>query len=633
MAFKIKDSLMVGTVTVLSNLGIIQDAALPTKVTANSYNNVTVDVYGRVTAGSTVAYLTAEVDTLATVTGRGATTGTALSISNNTAGGTGTGALVLSAGGMSVAGAIYAANVNLSSATAGGTGTGALVLTNGGMYVAGAIYAGSIQNTPIGSTTANTGAFTTLTASNTVTLSPANANVVLSPTGTGLVTINPATAGTINNVSIGATTRGSGAFTTLDANSTVTLSPSSQNVTISPSGTGTVTISPVGALTINPTAASTINNTSIGATTRGSGAFTTLASNNAVTFTAGTSSTTTGTGTLVVTGGVGISENLNVGGNFILTGNLTVNGTTTTINSTTQTLEDPIFNIGGGIGGAAPVADDAKDRGIAFQWYNASAKTGFFGFDRSTGYFTFIPDGTITGEVASGAIGDMQATNFRGALVGNADTATKLATSRSITASGDAGWTVNFDGSGNVTAAITLATVNSNVGTWNNVTVNGKGLVTAGSNTAYLTAEVDTLATVTGRGNTTTSNVQLNNAALALAPATVAKIWHQALAPATINVNTLVTLDTFAVATYRSAKYVIQIVQGTKFQISELKLIHDGTTVYQTEYSVVETSGGAPIPCTYSAAIATGTLTLSATITDAGTTNANLTMERVLFSV
>lgn len=37
-------------------------------------------------------------------------------------------------------------------------------------------------------------------------------------------------------------------------------------------------------------------------------------------------------------------------------------------------------------------------------------------------------------------------------------------------------------------ATFTLANVNANVGTWNNVTVNAKGLVTAGSNVAYLTA-------------------------------------------------------------------------------------------------------------------------------------------------
>lgn len=50
-----------------------------------------------------------------------------------------------------------------------------------------------------------------------------------------------------------------------------------------------------------------INNVGIGATTRSTGAFTTLAANQAVTFTANTASSNTTTGTLVVTGGVGVS--------------------------------------------------------------------------------------------------------------------------------------------------------------------------------------------------------------------------------------------------------------------------------------------------------------------------------------
>jgi hypothetical protein len=62
---------------------------------------------------------------------------------------------------------------------------------------------------------------TTFSASGAVTLSPANATVTISPTGTGTVTVNPATAGTLNNVSIGATTASTGAFTTLSASSTV----------------------------------------------------------------------------------------------------------------------------------------------------------------------------------------------------------------------------------------------------------------------------------------------------------------------------------------------------------------------------------------------------------------------------
>ena len=51
----------------------------------------------------------------------------------------------------------------------------------------------------------------------------------------------------------------------------------------------------------------TIDSSNIGATTKGTGAFTTLTSNGATTFTAATASSSYTTGTLVVTGGVGIS--------------------------------------------------------------------------------------------------------------------------------------------------------------------------------------------------------------------------------------------------------------------------------------------------------------------------------------
>jgi len=64
---------------------------------------------------------------------------------------------------------------------------------------------------------------TTLSASSTVTLSPASANVAISPTGTGSVTIAPATAGTLNNIVIGGSTAAAGTFTDLTATGTTTL--------------------------------------------------------------------------------------------------------------------------------------------------------------------------------------------------------------------------------------------------------------------------------------------------------------------------------------------------------------------------------------------------------------------------
>ena len=76
---------------------------------------------------------------------------------------------------------------------------------------------------------------TTINASAAVTLSPANANVVISPTGSGVVTINPATTGTMDNVNVGVTVAGSGKFTTLTA-STGQIQSTAANNTATGSG-------------------------------------------------------------------------------------------------------------------------------------------------------------------------------------------------------------------------------------------------------------------------------------------------------------------------------------------------------------------------------------------------------------
>lgn len=81
--------------------------------------------------------------------------------------------------------------------------------------------------------------------------------------------------------------------------------------------------------------------------------------------------------------------------------------------------------------------------------------------------------------------------------------AAKLTTGRTISITGDLGYTSpSFDGSGNVTAAGTLATVNSNVGSFGSATqagtftVNGKGLITAASNVTITPA----VGSITGFG-------------------------------------------------------------------------------------------------------------------------------------
>lgn len=77
---------------------------------------------------------------------------------------------------------------------------------------------------------------------------------------------------------------------------------------------------------------------------------------------------------------------------------------------------------------------------------------------------------------------------------GNAATATALATGRTIALTGDATASGSFDGSANYSQALTLATVNSNVGSFGSttavpvITVNAKGLVTAVSTSAIATS-------------------------------------------------------------------------------------------------------------------------------------------------
>jgi hypothetical protein len=116
---------------------------------------------------------------------------------------------------------------------------------------------------------------------------------------------------------------------TVNGNLTLTsLNTSGENndFVISPQGTGQVTIEPQGGLTINPSTVGNINNVNVGATTRGTGRFTSLEANAQTRFTSGISSVDSTTGAVVVQGGVGVSENLNVEGN-VSANSLTLRGT------------------------------------------------------------------------------------------------------------------------------------------------------------------------------------------------------------------------------------------------------------------------------------------------------------------
>ena len=97
----------------------------------------------------------------------------------------------------------------------------------------------------------------------------------------------------------------------------------------------------------------------------------------------------------------------------------------------------------------------------------------------------------------------------------------------------------------------------------------------------------------------------------------VAKLQVEALGidttTTTTTATTQVAIDTMAAATFRSAKYTIQVTNSTDstYHITEVLLIHDGTTPAITEYGTVFT--GSAAEATIDADISSGNVRLLAT--------------------
>jgi hypothetical protein len=259
-----------------------------------------------------------------------------------------------------------AAYTNLITLTASNTPT--LALTSTGV--------GTINNMSIGATTTSTGAFTTLSATGAITFNTTTNAQSYTTTGAGTITISSGTAGTINNMSIGATTALAGTFTDLTStgNTTIgnadtdTITENASYVTgtqlksaktatntlslaaydtdgLAYTNLITLTASTTPTLALTSTGVGTINNMSIGATTPATGAFTTLSATGAITAntTANNQSyTTTGAGTITISSGTaGTINNMSIGATTALAGtftNLSATGNVTLGDASTDTV-------------------------------------------------------------------------------------------------------------------------------------------------------------------------------------------------------------------------------------------------------------------------------------------------------
>jgi len=153
------------------------------------------------------------------------------------------------------------------------------------------------------------------------------------------------------------------------------------------------------------------------------------------------------------------------------------------------------------------------------------------------------------------------------------------------------------------------------------------------TNTDYIS-----LAYVTANGATTTDTVSVGGLVVdtdtlyvdsandrvgvnTLSPAAEFQVSNAAIS-SSIVVSTSITqftLDSLPVASFRTAKYLIQAhdTVANDYQTSELLLIHDDTTAYLTEYAIIYTSGALG---SFDAALVSGDIRLYATPTSTNST-------------
>ena len=229
--------------------------------------------------------------------------------------------------------------------------------------------------------------------------------------------------------------------------------------------------------------------------------------------------------------GLESASNLQVDGNATITGNLTVNGTTVTVNSSTTSVADSMLELASGntssdtldIGFYGNYDDGLSDGG-------ASEYTGLFrdASDSTWKLFDGLevePTSTVNVSGTGYALADLQIGDL---------TATTITATNSITG-----------------ASIVFPTSDG---------TSGQAIVTNGSGTL-------SFATVSGGldgGTVTTTSTSET------------------------------TLDSFAIGTYSSGKYQVSISDSTSgdYQQSEISVVHDGTSAYFTQYGTITTDTG-----------------------------------------
>jgi len=335
------------------------------------------------------------------------------------------------------------------------------------------------------------------------------------------------------------------------------------------------------------------------ATWSGLNAFTDIKANSSVTLTAGDG--LTGGGDLTANRSFAVdatvvrtSGNQTISGlktftdSVIVSGDLTVEGNTTTIGTTSLLVEDKFIELGANTLGT-PVGDVGiyLNRGL-------DGNSAIY-YDQSEGYFALAEtnDPSTNTEVSPRSYAGLKIDTLR---VSNTALVTNLNADR---LDGEEGtYYVDFTNATN-TNLITLQRVTANGATTTDaITVGG---LTVDANTFHVDA---------------TNNFVGVRTLVPQAALQVEAVGIQTSSVATTTTDTNQIIDSFAAATFRTAKYLLQVhaTSAAEYQTAEILLIHDGSTVYITEYAIVAT--GSTL-ATFNADISGGNVRLLVTPTNA----------------
>lgn len=293
------------------------------------------------------------------------------------------------------------------------------------------------------------------------------------------------------------------------------------------------------------------------------------------------------TGTTMLVGGLNaagatFSGNIGVTGTSLLSGIVTVGNTTNSTSTTTGAL---VVRGGASVGGDLWVGGNIYLDGVGLDTVYGTTATFSYANITGTGVALYVTNNAIIN-------GNLTATTFN--VIGRSTlqdvtaanvTVTTLTVTGNEVVNGNLGVATNFSVTG--TSVLNgAATVNNNFFVNNALSVTG---------TSVLNGSVAVNTNLGVAGNLNVTGTSVLSGAVTIQTAS----QYTAYASPTTSTSAVITLDSFVASTYRTAKYVCQVVDNgitpNKVQVEEFLVFHDNygstTTAYIISYGIGTNTG------------------------------------------